>query len=110
MLCPPLRYWRNFRIFACHLSIGVLPSISVDYLCFTIFEKPSRKSHPNSNLNIGGFDCIVLSLEFSNNEVWSDISLDMAITIVVGYFSSHSILTKILSNFSKVEVCRELAH
>jgi hypothetical protein len=72
--------------------------------------KPFRKSHPNSNLNIGGPDCIVLSLEFSNNGVWCDISLDKAITVVVGYFSSLFVLTKILSNFSKVGVCQELAH
>jgi hypothetical protein len=72
--------------------------------------KPSLKSHPNSNLNIG---CVTIkdgSPEFSRSGVWSEIFLVRACTMVKGYFSSHSVVTRIRLSFSKVELAKLFAH
>jgi hypothetical protein len=64
-LTHPLKYWRNIRILPCHLSIGVLPTCVLVHISLNISMKPSLKSHPNSNLNIG---CVAMrddSPEFS---------------------------------------------
>jgi hypothetical protein len=72
--------------------------------------KPSLRSHPNSNLNIGCVDVRDDSPEVSRRGVWSDISLVRAYTVVSGNFSSHSVVMRTRSSFSKVGLARLFVH
>jgi hypothetical protein len=71
--------------------------------------KLSHMNHPSSNLNIG---CVFVfgSPVFNKRGVWSDMSLVKALTVDKGNISSHSVLTRIQSNFSKVGEVKLFAH
>jgi hypothetical protein len=89
--------------------MGVLPTTVFVHISLTISMKPSLKSHPNSNLNIG---CVAISNgspELSRRGIWSETSLVRAHTMVSGIFSSHSVVTTTRSSFSKVGLAKLFA-
>jgi hypothetical protein len=71
---------------------------------------PSHNNHPNSNLNIGCVCVFTCSPVFNNKGVWSDISLVNSLTVDKENFSSHSVVIRIQSNFSKVGDDKLFAH
>jgi hypothetical protein len=90
--------------------MGVLPTNMFVHISLTISIKPTLMSHPNSNLNIG---CVAISdgsPKFSRRGVWSNTSLVRARTVVSGNFSSHSVVIRTRSNFSKVGLGKLFAH
>jgi hypothetical protein len=116
LYCPliffaqPHKYCLSVRIFPCHLSIIVWPSTMWSHISFTISIKSSLSSHPNSHLNIG---CVAVkddSPVFRRRGVWFETPLVRARTVVRGYFSSHSVVTRMRSSFSKVGLAKLFAH
>jgi hypothetical protein len=84
-------------------------SYTLSHISLTMSIKPSCSSQSNSNLNKDWLpfgDAQPLS---KSKGVWSDISLDNAITFASGNFCSHSVDTKILSSFSNVGLGIEFA-
>jgi hypothetical protein len=104
----PRRYLLKYLILFCQISIEVDPFVSCCHTSLTFSWRPSLNSHASLNLNPLAFGCDGVPVS-SKSGAWSEIPLESALTITCGYLSSHSTLTKILSSFSKVGVCRLLA-
>jgi hypothetical protein len=98
-LAHPLRYLHKDLILFCQIYIRVEPLFSLSNNFVTISYKPSLNNQLRSNLNKCEFCCDGI-LVFNSRGVWSEISLVRVQTVTLGYFSSYSIVTKILSNFS----------
>jgi hypothetical protein len=105
----PLRYRCRALILFCHFSNEVEPLFFHCHTSATFSWKPSLNNHANSNLNVHLFDYDGTSVS-SNMGVSSEIPLGKLCTVTLENFSSHFVLTKILSSFSYVDICKLLAH
>jgi hypothetical protein len=104
---PPLRYLCKDLILFCEISIDVFPLDSRCHTSITFSWKPSFNNHASSNLKPFAFGCDGVPVS-SNSGVWSEMPLGSALTVTCGNLTSQFVLTRILSSFSKVGICKLL--